>query len=70
MLPLMEPVARRAFPPAQAGALLIVVTIVVIAAATLVGMAAGSTKTGLVVGAVLGVPAGIAAVYLRYRESF
>ena len=30
-------------------------------------MAAGSTKTGLVVGAVLGVPAGIVAVYYRYR---
>jgi hypothetical protein len=61
----MEPVARRAFPPAQAGALLIVVTIVVIATATLVGLAAGSAKTGLVVGAVLAF-AGI-ATSTRYR---
>lgn len=66
----MEPVAPRSFPPAQAGALLIVVTLVVIGAGTLVGWGAGSPKNGLVAGAVLGVPAGIAGVYLCYRRYF
>jgi hypothetical protein len=63
----MEPVAPRSFPPAQAGATLIVITLVVIGAATLVGWAAGSAQTGLIVGVVLGVPTGIAGVYFRYR---
>ena len=63
----MEPSAPRAFPPAEAGALLIVVTLLVIGASTLVGFIAGSLKAGLVVGVVLGVPAGVAGVYVRYH---
>jgi len=63
----MEPSAPRAFPPAEAGALLIVVTLLVIGASTLVGWLAGSVKAGLVVGVVLGVPAGVAGVYVRYH---
>ena len=63
----MEPSAPRAFPPAEAGALLIVVTLLVIGASTLVGWLAGSLKAGLVVGVVLGVPAGVAGVYIRYH---
>ena len=70
MLRPMEPVAPRSFPPAQAGATLIVLTLVVIGAGTLVGWAAGSPKTGLIAGVVLGVPAGIAGVYYRYRGYF
>jgi hypothetical protein len=73
MLPaLMEPApaAPRSFPPAQAGAFLIVVTAIVMAAGTLVGWAAGSVKNGLIAGAILGVPAGIVAVYFRYRGYF
>jgi hypothetical protein len=66
----MEPVAPRAFAPAQAGALLIVLTLLVIGAGTLVGWAAGSPKYGLIVGVILGVPAGIAGVYGRYRKAF
>ena len=67
MLRPMEPVAPRSFPPAQAGATLIVLTLLVIGAATLVGWAAGSLKAGLIAGVVLGVPGGIAGVYYRYR---
>ena len=70
MLRPMEPVAPRSFPPAQAGGTLIALTMVVIGAGTLVGWAAGSAKVGLVAGVVLGVPAGIAGVYYRYRGYF
>ena len=66
----MEPAAPRAFPPAEAGALLIVLTLLTIGAGTLIGWAAGSLKGGLIVGAVIGVPAGIAGVYGRYRSYF
>ncbi len=68
--PPMEPPAPRAFPPAEAGTLLIVATSAVIGAATLAGWAAGSATGGLVVGAVAGVPVGIVAVYRRYRGFF
>ncbi|HEY3920986.1 MAG TPA: hypothetical protein VGL76_02630 [Gaiellaceae bacterium] len=65
----MEPVAPRAFPPIEAGALLAVVTALVIGVGTLVGWAAGSLKAGLIVGLVLGLPSGVFAVYRRYRSS-
>ena len=70
MLRPMEPAAPRAFPPAEAGALLIVLTSLTIGAGTLIGWAAGSVKGGLVGGAVAGVPVGIAGVYRRYRSYF
>ena len=66
----MEPSERRAFPPAEAGALLITVTALVIGLSTLVGWLAGAVKAGLVVGVVLGLPVGIGSVYVRYRGAF
>jgi len=66
----MEPAERRAFPPAEAGALLITVTALVIGLGALVGWIAGAIKVGLIVGVVLGVPAGIGGVYIRYRGAF
>ena len=66
----MEPAERRAFPPAEAGALLIVVTALVIGVSTLIGWVAGSLKAGLIVGVVIGLPAGIAGVYSRYHGAF
>jgi hypothetical protein len=66
----MELPAPRAFPPAEAGALLIVTTSVVIGAATLAGWAVGSLTSGIVAGAIAGIPVGIAAVYRRYRGAF
>ena len=66
----MVPDGSRAFPPAEAGALLIVLTAATIGVATLVGWAAGSVKGGLVAGVVLGVPVGIFGVYRRYRGAF
>ena len=65
----MEPAAPRPFAPAEAGALLITITALVIGIATLVGWALDATSTGLIVGVILGVPAGIAGVYVLYRRS-
>jgi hypothetical protein len=66
----MEPPERRAFPPAEAGGLLIAITVLVIGVSTLVGWLAGAVKAGLIVGVVLGVPVGIGGVYVRYRGAF
>ena len=66
----MEPPAPRSFAPAEAGALLAGVTLVVIGLGTLIGWLAGSLKIGLIAGAVLGLPAGVGCVYVRYHESF
>jgi F0F1-type ATP synthase assembly protein I len=66
----MAPAAREPFPPIEAGALLISFTLLVIGGGVLVGWIAGSGTSGLIVGAVLGVPAGIFVVYRRYRGYF
>ena len=66
----MEPSEPRAFPPAEAGALLAVVTLVSIGLGSLLGWVAGSLRIGLIVGAIIGIPAGIAAVYIRYHDAF
>ena len=66
----MEPVASRSFPPVEAGTLLILVTLLGVGAGALVGWAAGSFGIGLIVGAVIGLPAGVYAVYRRYRGYF
>ena len=60
----------RAFPPVEAGALLAVVTGFGVGAGALVGWAVGALKIGLIVGAILGLPAGVATIYFRYREYF
>ena len=67
--PPMEPAAPRPFAPAEAGALLITITALVIGIATLFGWALDATSTGLIIGVILGVPAGIAGVYVLYRRS-
>jgi len=66
----MEPAAPRSFPPLEAGTLLAVVTLIVLAAGALIGWAAGSFGPGLIVGAAVGLPAGVVAVYRRYRGYF
>jgi len=66
----MEPVAPRSFPPVEAGTLLAVVTLIGLGAGALIGWAAGSFGMGLIIGGVIGIPAGIAAVYHRYRHFF
>jgi F0F1-type ATP synthase assembly protein I len=66
----MEPVAPRSFPPVEAGTLLILVTLLGVGAGALIGWAVGSFGPGLIVGAVIGLPAGVIAVYRRYRGYF
>ena len=65
----MEP-ARQTFDPAGAGALLVTGTAAGIAGGALIGWAAGSVSYGLLGGAVVGVPLGVAAVYHRYKDTF
>jgi hypothetical protein len=62
----MEP-ARQSFEPAGAGALLVATTAAGIGVGALVGWAAGSVGLGALGGAVVGIPAGVFAVYHRYR---
>jgi len=66
----MEPAAPRPFPPIEAGALLAVVTGLGVGGGALIGWAVGSTGPGLIGGAVVGLPAGVYAVYRRYRRYF
>jgi len=66
----MEPAASRSFPPIEAGTLLILVTLLGVGAGALIGWAVGSFGPGLIVGAVIGLPAGVIAVYRRYRGYF
>jgi hypothetical protein len=66
----MNPAAPRAFPPIEAGVLLALVTAAGIGAGALGGWAAGSFGPGLIVGAVVGLPAGVYVVYRRYRGYF
>jgi hypothetical protein len=70
MLPPMQPAAHEPFPPIEAGALLVAITVLVIAVCTLGGWLAGSFTAGLVVGVLLGIPVGVFVVYRRYRGYF
>jgi len=60
---------RTQFDPLGAGALLLSVLLVCVGAGALIGLAAGSIGYGVAVGALLGVPASIGAVILRYRNA-
>jgi hypothetical protein len=66
----MTPPAPRPFPPIDAGAVLAGVTLFCVGLGALLGWVAGSLKLGLVLGAVVGLPAGVGSVYVRYHEYF
>jgi hypothetical protein len=66
----MEPSARPQFNAAGAGFLLAGVTVACGGVGALAGWAAGSTGVGAVGGVVVGIPAGVAVVYRRYRGYF
>jgi hypothetical protein len=67
--PVMEQPSRPTFEPAGAGMLLAATTAAVIGIGALIGWLAGNVGYGILAGAVVGVPAGIVAVYYRYREA-
>jgi hypothetical protein len=64
-----EPASRPTFPPGAASGVLLGTLAGVIGICALIGWAAGSAAYGFLVGAVLGVPLSIVAVYLRYRKA-
>jgi F0F1-type ATP synthase assembly protein I len=66
----MEPQPRQTLDPAGAGAVLAGTTVLFIAVGAAVGWLAGNWPIGALVGAVLGIPAGVVAVYRRYRGVF
>lgn len=60
---------RNAFDPAGAGAMLVTATGLGVGVGALVGSRLGNLGYGLVGGSVVGLPAGVFAVYRRYRGS-
>jgi hypothetical protein len=64
----MEPASRPNFQLAGAGGVLFGFTAACIALGTVIGWAAGSVAYGLLFGAVVGVPVGVAATIVRYRN--
>jgi hypothetical protein len=66
----MEQTSRPSFSPAGAGALLATVTVGCIGLGALLGWAAGEVGYGVLGGTIAGVPAGVVAVYYRYRGAF
>ena len=70
LAPKMEPASRQHFDPAGAGAVLVGTTAAGIGVGALIGWAVGSWTLGALVGAVLGIPAAIFAVYRRYKDAF
>jgi hypothetical protein len=66
MLALMEQ-GRANFQPAGAGAMLAAVTASCVGVGALIGWGAGHVGYGVLGGAIVGVPAGVGAVYWQYR---
>ncbi|TMK79939.1 MAG: hypothetical protein E6G45_01940 [Actinobacteria bacterium] len=66
----MEPARPSSFEPAGAGALLIGTTAAGVGLGALAGWAVGSASLGALGGAFVGIPAGVFAVYRRYRGYF
>jgi hypothetical protein len=64
----MEPASRPNVQLAGAGGVLFGFTAACIVLGAVVGWAAGSVGYGLVFGAVVGIPVGVAATIVRYRK--
>ena len=60
---------RTSLDPMGAGALLAGVLFACVGLGAVGGVAAGSTGIGVAIGAVIGIPAAILAVYVRYRDA-
>jgi hypothetical protein len=68
MTPAAGMVQHAQFDPLSAGAFMLTVLCLCLGAGALIGFAAGNVGVGVAVGAVIGVPASIAAVVARYRK--
>jgi hypothetical protein len=66
----MEPSPRQSFEPAGAGAVLLGTTAATGGAGALLGWVFGNPTVGAVAGICIGIPAGVFAVYRRYRGYF
>lgn len=66
----MQAASRSSFQPAEAGAILAGAIGACGGVGALVGWIAGSTGLGVLAGVVVGIPAGVFAVYRRYRGFF
>ena len=66
----MQASSRSSFQPAEAGAILAGTVGMCGGAGALVGWAAGSTGYGTLAGVVVGLPAGVFAVYRRFKGYF
>ena len=66
----MERAPRESLDPAGAGAVLLGTTVAGIGVGAFVGWLAGDWAIGALVGAILGIPAGVFAVYRRDRNVF
>jgi F0F1-type ATP synthase assembly protein I len=66
----MEPESRQTFDPAGAGAVLVGTTAAGIGVGALIGWTLGSWPLGALGGTLAGIPAGVFAVYHRYRDAF
>jgi len=60
---------RDQFDPLGAGALLVSVLVICVAAGFGIGHVAGDAGIGVAIGAVIGIPLSVAAVIVRYRGS-
>lgn len=68
MLAPVEP-PRPTFSLAGAGSVLIGTTAACIVVGALIGLAVGKFGLGLAIGAVIGVPAGVASTVIKYRNA-
>jgi len=66
----MEPAPRQSFHPAGAGMILLGTLLTAIAIGALIGWAMDAPELGALGGAIVGIPAGVFAVYRRYRGYF
>ncbi|HEY1369119.1 MAG TPA: hypothetical protein VGF23_18490 [Gaiellaceae bacterium] len=66
----MQAAPRPSFQPVEAGAVLAATVGICAGVGALVGWAAGSVGLGVLGGVVVGIPAGVFAVYRRFRDYF
>jgi hypothetical protein len=66
----MQAGPRSSFQPVEAGAILAATTGMCAGGGALVGWGAGSARLGVLAGVIVGIPAGVFAVYRRFKGYF